>query len=334
LLAEPAAAMEKGVSNPAYFKTILLKPAHEQSLFDAVMTIFNNGHPEGHRSVPMVSNTEFARRETAAQENSPLAGLRILAAEDNPFNRRLGQMMLESLGAQADWVVNGREAVEKFKAGQYDAILMDGHMPELDGHEATVVIRQYEQEIHSPRPVRIIAITANALAGERECCLAAGMDDYITKPFTSRQLYQALLAALPQSPSPSLSSPAPVAPPASAPAAEVEFDPARLKQLAQGMAPGDVTGMVNDFLAELPDRLAEFERCRTAAQWPELKRAAHSLQGLFQLFGFTPLAEKFRAVEMAVDAANPARVEMLSHGLKEGLPVVAAKLQHWLETRK
>jgi len=119
--------------------------------------------------------------------------LLVLLAEDNPVNQELGRMVLESLNCEVDVVGNGREAVEAVFSKNYDLVLMDCQMPVVDGYEATGIIRRRESEGESgDRRVNIIALTANAMDGDRESCLAAGMDDYIAKPFKPVQL-QAIL---------------------------------------------------------------------------------------------------------------------------------------------
>ena len=128
--------------------------------------------------------------ETAARR-SPL---RILVAEDHPVSRRLVLLKLEKLGYSADVAMNGREAVDLWEQRNHDVIIMDCQMPEMDGFEATQKIRKIQaarQGDGSP-PVKIIALTANALPGERQRCLTAGMDDYITKPLRSQALRRIL----------------------------------------------------------------------------------------------------------------------------------------------
>jgi PAS domain S-box-containing protein len=117
---------------------------------------------------------------------------RVLLAEDNPVNQELGRLMLESLGCTVDVVGNGREAVEALFNEEYDLVFMDCQMPEVDGYQATRSIRQREAGENDVRHVPIIALTAHAMDGDRENCLAAGMDDYASKPFSTSQL-QALL---------------------------------------------------------------------------------------------------------------------------------------------
>ena len=317
LLAGPMATLEDEEGDLALFSTVLLKPVREQSLFDALVAIVAGQKSDSLRPARKSGDTEIYQREAAAARRTPVSNLRILAAEDHPFNRRLCQLMLDSFGASADWAVNGREAVEKFAPGRYDVILMDGNMPELDGHEAAAAIRHIETEKGVPQRVRIIALTANALVGERERCLAAGMDDYLTKPFTSQQLYQALLVTAP--------------PP---PAEGEAFDPARIEQLFQEMDRSMVAEMVSDFINELPDRLAEFRRLQAGAQWPELRRAAHSLKGLFMLYGLHSLSDVFQAFEEAAGAPDAQRADALMEGLDAQVESGIERLRDWLDKQK
>jgi PAS domain S-box-containing protein len=316
LLAGPLATLDDADGDLALFSSVLLKPVREQSLFDALVAAVVGRKTDPLRPARQPGDTQLFQRSSPAVPRTPVSGLRVLAAEDHPFNRRLCQLMLDSFGISADWAVNGREAVEKFAPGRYDVILMDGHMPELDGHEAVAAIRRIETETSSPR-VRIVAITANALVGEKERCLAAGMDDYLTKPFTSQQLYQALLAAGP----------------ARSGGAE-DFDSTRLERLVLEMDRGSVTEMVADFLNELPERLTTIRRLHAAAQWPELRRSAHSLRGLLMLFGLPPLAEVFQAIEAAASQPDARRAGELIAGLDAPIEAAAGRLRDWLNLQK
>lgn len=128
---------------------------------------------------PALTETDESTRARAAVDGP----LRILMAEDNQINQKVGRLILQRAGFVIDLVGDGNEALEAHRTKPYDLILMDCQMPTMDGFEASRQIRQ----LPHPQPV-IIAVTANALVGERERCLNAGMDDYLSKPFQAEQL--------------------------------------------------------------------------------------------------------------------------------------------------
>jgi two-component system, sensor histidine kinase and response regulator len=117
-------------------------------------------------------------------------GLRVLLAEDNPINQKLAVVLLQKAGFSVDAVDNGAQALEKVQINEYNAVLMDVQMPEMDGFEATHQIRELEKT--TGRHIPIIAMTAHAMQGDRERCLEAGMDDYVTKPLEPKVLFSAL----------------------------------------------------------------------------------------------------------------------------------------------
>jgi CheY-like chemotaxis protein len=117
--------------------------------------------------------------------------LRILLAEDNVVNQKLALRLLAQMGYRADLAGNGLEALDAVERQTYDVVLMDVQMPEMDGLEATRQVRRRWPD----RRIRIIGLTANAMAGDREACLAAGMDDYVSKPIRPEELEAALARA-------------------------------------------------------------------------------------------------------------------------------------------
>jgi CheY-like chemotaxis protein len=135
------------------------------------------------------SNMKISSHPTGPTDSLPLRKERILVAEDNLVSQQFTVANLRKLGYSADVVINGIEALNALKTKQYDVILMDCEMPALDGYEATKEIRQQEK---NGRHTWIIAMTAYAVVGDREKCLRAGMNDYISKPLRHEELRTAL----------------------------------------------------------------------------------------------------------------------------------------------
>ena len=178
------AARSEQVGIAAY----LTKPVRQSQLYDCLRTVM--GPP--YRPSPQTA-TRPSRIVTAhsLKEAKDLRRPRVLLAEDNQTNQMAAVRMLEMLGYQVDVAVNGIEAVEACRDVDYGIVLMDNQMPEMDGLTATREIRTFELA-HGKPPVPIIALTANAMQGDREKCLAAGMNDYLSKPFKVAQLEQVL----------------------------------------------------------------------------------------------------------------------------------------------
>jgi CheY-like chemotaxis protein len=141
-----------------------------------------------------------------------LNGVRVLLAEDNAVNRFVASELLAITGCTCTMVVNGREALETAIRESFDVILMDCQMPELDGFEASRAIREAEKRAGDGQRRPIIALTANAIVGDREFCLAAGMDDYVTKPIDAVELFSAIRRQLPADRLEAIGSPAVTAP--------------------------------------------------------------------------------------------------------------------------
>jgi CheY-like chemotaxis protein len=165
------------------FNAFLAKPLRQSQLFDTLMSLLGGDRARRNEGVaaarPTVDPTMAARHP-----------LRILLAEDNVVNQKLALRLLQQMGYRADVASNGIEAVESVGRQVYDVVLMDVQMPEMDGMEATRrIVAAWPDAARRPR---IVAMTANAMAGDREMCLAAGMDDYVTKPIRVDALVEAL----------------------------------------------------------------------------------------------------------------------------------------------
>ncbi len=137
--------------------------------------------------------TRFGIEEPKAGSNQPVENLKILLAEDNKMNQKVAINMLKKLNHVITIAQNGKEALNAFKENEFDLILMDGQMPVMDGLEATMAIRDFEKKQGGTKHIPIIALTANAMKGDRERFLESGMDDYITKPIKRKALEDAII---------------------------------------------------------------------------------------------------------------------------------------------
>lgn len=173
----------------------LPRPVDRSDLFDCMTAAL----VKGPRSASEIADMTIRNQPVGAVPDIPQerrAGVAILLAEDKPLNQKLTLSQLRSLGYSADIAANGAEVVKAIESRSYDVIFMDCQMPVMDGYEATMEVRRREGD---DRKVRIIAMTANALEGDREKCLAAGMDDYLSKPTRREDLEAALARALSRS---------------------------------------------------------------------------------------------------------------------------------------
>jgi signal transduction histidine kinase/DNA-binding response OmpR family regulator len=167
--------------NISHFASFLTKPIKQSNLYNAVIGALTQ--TEAKRTRPATTDQQFDPTLAAR------VPLRILLAEDNAVNQKLAVRMLERMGYRADIVANGLEVVEALIRQPYDLVLMDVQMPEMDGLEAT---RQIRSAFPPDKQPRIVAMTANAMQGDREECLAAGMNDYVSKPIQVKELQVAL----------------------------------------------------------------------------------------------------------------------------------------------
>ncbi len=141
-------------------------------------------------------DVETSSLAAAAGSPCPLRkGIRVLVADDNAVNQKVAAHMLRKLGAVVHSVANGIEALEALRLRDFDVVLMDCQMPDLDGYEATRRLRS-SKDTRQNRDIPVIALTANAFATDREKCIAAGMNDYLSKPIDRARLEQALVSAI------------------------------------------------------------------------------------------------------------------------------------------
>ena len=173
---DPSRARLAGIAS------VLSQPFLRDRLLETLTTLFAPA------AVAEGSDPQQAMQQ-ASPDDSTAGDMNILLAEDNSVNQTLAVRLLEKIGYRVDVVENGLDAVDRVRRRRYDLVLMDCQMPEMDGYQATAEIRRLEAD---QRHTNIIAVTANAMLGDREKCLKAGMDDYLSKPIQLAQLKSVL----------------------------------------------------------------------------------------------------------------------------------------------
>jgi signal transduction histidine kinase/CheY-like chemotaxis protein len=247
--------------------------------------------------------------------------LRVLLAEDSAINRLVATHQLQKLGCEVEAVGNGREAVRAVEAMRFDLILMDCQMPEMDGYAATAAIR--ERDSRTGRHTRIIALTANAMAGERERCLEAGMDGYLSKPFRPIEL-RALIAEV--------MCHTRIA--AEEPADDEPLDSATLSALRlEAASPnGDFFGQYVEIFREDVAR-ADREFARALGKVEACRKIAHRLRGASATFGANRLVALCAKLESFAAAENAAEVDALVPQIQAEISRVVALLEAECDTR-
>ena len=307
----------------------LPKPVQITSLREAIADALRPGGPLA--AAPAEVADAAGRTAIALPAPPPIT---VLVAEDNIINQKVATRMLSRLGYQADVVGNGAEAVDATAAVEYAAVLMDCMMPEMDGYEATRRIRARDALRDA---VPIIAMTANAMTGEREKCLAAGMDDYITKPVNREEL-GAVLDRLArrdisdgEASRRSAARPTPATPEAPASPA---LNPAMLEALG---ALGDdddsfVAEVVELFLQDAPPRIASLAAALEQGAVETAQRAAHTLKGTSANIGAIEMQAICERLEASTRAGEQSRYGPLMASLEAAYRRVADELRRkWLE---
>jgi len=328
----------------------LVKPVKQSRLFDCLATLMGSAPAEpgikAEKVLPLLASSAPARQN-----------LRILLAEDNIVNQEVGQGLLRKLGYRADAVADGTEVLEVLRRIRYDVVLMDCQMPELDGYEATRRIRQFEQKGITPfdwkAPIHIIAMTANAMEGDREKCLIAGMNDYLSKPVRQSELKAALesCSAFAAESKPETVTAAPNESAARATldgAVQLDGGPtesrARTKSPAEPMLdfnqlrdvtnnePAVMRRLVGLYLTQAAPILDDLDVAIQAGASGEIARLAHKLVGSSISFGVQAFTEPLRELEQIVHAGDLARAPALLEDVRHKFPRVQGALDQFLQT--
>jgi PAS domain S-box-containing protein len=371
----------------------LMKPIKQRQLFETLVTVLSERQPAAEpKAVVQAAPAAPTAAPASAKPASP-----ILLAEDNPINRKLAITLLQKAGYTVEAVENGRLAVEAIQRTFYSLVLMDVQMPEMGGFEAAQRVRAQEQPgQHLP----IIALTANAMSGDRERCLQAGMDDYLSKPLQPKKLFEVIerwarpLAATPAPTMPAARTPKPdatlapkleAAPPLVADrrpeagwASDTESSPAMPWEAAvdagsdwaastesspsllpltsaptlggNGFGPhtglvdppldvesalprfggdmGFLVEMLQEFVPQLSEKLAELRAAHRAGDAGALERLAHNLKGLSASFSADRLTVISRQLETAGRTGDLAEAPTLIDQIEAQIPSIADYLRH------
>ncbi len=284
------------------FEGYLPKPVKQSILFDCLATIL-----AGKTSEKSEGRKALVTRHSIAEGKR--ANARILMAEDNITNQLVALGILKKLGLSADAVANGAEAVKALESIPYDLVLMDCQMPEMDGYEATAEIRNPQSKVRN-HAIPIVAMTANAMRGDREKCIDAGMNDYISKPVNPHALAEVLDKWLPQDRDEGQESKdecavetADRAVPGAASTAPPVFDKAGMlermmddEELVRAIIPG--------FLEDIPRQIQTLKDLLEAGDAPGVERQAHTIKGASANVGGEALREAAFEMEKAGKAGN------------------------------
>jgi len=295
----------KAIQSPALktgnIAACFVKPVRQSALFDCIVQVLTNP----------ATPSEPWQRKASIRSTGPLLPRRerILLAEDNEVNQQVALGNLRKLGYRADVVSNGLEVLHALESKQYDIILMDCQMPEMDGYATTKEIRKREQNGHR---TWIIAMTANVMAGDREKCLSAGMHDYISKPLHRPDLRLALERC----------GARPVVKP---------LDTVKLANLRND-GEDDLTELIDLFSASAPKYISDMRRALGSSCAADLSMAAHTLKGSCSNFGKSLLRDVCILIEQAGLSGNFNGVSELVDTAGKELPRLIENLQSYPKT--
>jgi CheY-like chemotaxis protein len=305
---------------PNLLDATLEKPVRQQDLFECLTRLFSV--PDAEPSQSAASNSRRTPAAPPAESSGPGAPLHLLLAEDNKINQRFALALLHKAGHSVDTVENGHQAVDAVRRTRYDAVLMDIQMPELNGLDASRQIRA----LPSPAcDVVIIAMTAHAMAGAREQYLAAGMDDYISKPVQPDLLFSTLAKIVPRGPV----APA-VGEPRDGGEAPVDFE--RLEILEQALSTGHVEDFLSLYFREIESHCTAIRQARDNGDFAALAREAHIVVSIAGNVGATSLGALAVALERACHSGAP--VGPLVDQMTVSCDASNAALKNWLASRR
>jgi two-component system, sensor histidine kinase and response regulator len=270
------------------FKGYFTKPVKQNEMLNCLLNVV-------HGDLPIIA--ESAIETKLKVETSMTTSGIILVAEDHPINQQVAQLYLDELGLACHVVNNGIEVVQSVNSNLYSVVLMDCQMPEMDGFEATIAIRKNEQ-LHGGH-IPIIAMTANAVTGDRERCLAAGMDDYLSKPVEPNQLRTILQKWIPiDSPGQQLAADAPEL--SGSEAAVLVHHVFDVEPLRRRVGKAGICEVLSLFLSQMPLDLEKLQLAVQSLDRASVERTAHTLRGVFCIIGVRNMTELCQLLEQEV----------------------------------
>ncbi len=314
------------------FSGYLTKPISHSDLLDMVRQTLAEPDGAGHKPLFTRHTVREIKRLTGRKH------ARILLAEDNITNQQVALGILQNLGVRADAVGNGAEAIQALETLPYDLVLMDVQMPVMDGLEATRRIREMKEIGHIP----IIAMTAHALKGDRERCLAAGMNDYIAKPVNPHALADLLSRWLPEGEPENgkqgVEDESETANQGEKDARQDQsmdtdpsvFDPTGFMERVMGDASLAVK-VIESFLQDMPRRMGTLKDCIQSEDVETLKREAHTVKGAAANMCAESLQSLAFGLEQAAESKNPAKTEDLMAQMEEAFDALRIVLSEKLE---
>ena len=237
---------------------------------------------------------DFPEKENDETDTEEISGsVSVLLVEDNEMNQMLAQKVLGKWGFKVDIADNGKHGIEKLREREYDIVLMDIQMPEMDGYDTTKFIREKMPSGKSGVP--IIAMTAHAIVGEAEKCIALGMDDYISKPFNQKKLYEKINRLLKRKQNGEIPI-SPIEINEHMPSAETHIDLTYLCDIAEGNKEF-IKKMIDAFLLQSPKMLDDMSRFLEERKWNELRAVAHKMKPSLDFIGIHSIKETVRNLE-------------------------------------
>jgi signal transduction histidine kinase/CheY-like chemotaxis protein/HPt (histidine-containing phosphotransfer) domain-containing protein len=297
----------------ADFAAYLVKPVKQSQMLDCLQTVV------GKTASPLVESPRaIVTRHTIAEGRKRRA--RILLAEDNIANQKVALLVLErKLGYRVDVVANGSEAIDALNQRDYDLVLMDCQMPEMDGYQASRFVRDPDSTVRN-HDIPIVAMTANALKGDREKCLAAGMDDYVVKPVKPEALAAAIERNLQTKGTAQF--PPRVQTRAPEPADSTDTLPDTIR--SEYADDPDMKEIIGEFVGQLGGFVAEMAEALANNCHEELRRLAHQLKGAGGGYGYQTLTETAKVIEDAAKAEDIEAAKLAMNELSRLCGAVAA----------